>query len=34
MKLAIITDNTAVLPQEVADREDIFVLDIPVSIEE
>ena len=34
MKLAIITDNTAVLPQEVADREDIFVLDIPVTIEE
>ncbi|MCS4488282.1 DegV family protein [Streptococcus sciuri] len=33
MKLAIITDNTAVLPQEVAEREDVFILDIPITID-
>ncbi|HEK9987390.1 TPA: DegV family protein [Streptococcus equi subsp. zooepidemicus] len=33
MKLAIITDNTAHLPEHLAKRADIFVLDIPVIID-
>ncbi|MCD3443500.1 DegV family protein [Streptococcus equi subsp. zooepidemicus] len=33
MKLAIITDNTAHLPEQLAEHADIFVLDIPVIID-
>ncbi|AEJ25398.1 DegV family protein [Streptococcus equi subsp. zooepidemicus] len=33
MKLAVITDNTAHLPEQLAEHADIFVLDIPVIID-
>ncbi|MFS1663990.1 DegV family protein [Streptococcus sp. zg-JUN1979] len=33
MKLALITDSTAVLPQEVKARSDVYVLDIPITID-
>lgn len=33
MKLAVITDSTAVLPQSLATHEDLYVLDIPIMIE-
>lgn len=33
MKLAVITDSTAVLPHSLATHEDLYVLDIPIMIE-
>ena len=33
MKIAIITDSSAVLNPGFAERENVFVLDIPVSID-
>lgn len=34
MKLAVITDSTAVLPDSLKNIEHLFVLDIPISIDE
>ena len=33
MKLAVITDSSAYLSAEILQREDLFVLDIPVNID-
>ena len=33
MKLAVITDSSAYLNKEILNREDLFVLDIPVNID-
>ncbi len=33
MKLAVITDSSAYLSAETLQREDLFVLDIPVNID-
>ena len=33
MKLAVITDSSAYLPQDVLHHDDLFILEIPIYIE-